>query len=96
MQRSEEDELLEDAKTLYEYVKQNLKINSDGTAELDHEAAPPEFDLKYSRTSERKTYSIITDDTKERFTVRFSSERAHDIRKHEIGETVETVSSNNG
>ena len=95
LQMSAEDELLKEAKTLYEYVRQNLKINSDGTADLNHKAAPPEFDLTYLRISERKTYSIITDDTKERFTVRLSSERARNIRMHEIGETVEKVSSNN-
>jgi hypothetical protein len=75
---------------LYDFVRENLVINQDGTVELPQENVPKDFDLHYSRMSERKTYSVVSEN-EEQFDVILCYESPRDIKKGEYDETKNLV-----
>jgi hypothetical protein len=87
---SEDNELLEEVDILYDFVRENLVINQDGTVKLPQEHVPKDFDLHYSRMSERQKYSV-TSYNEEQFDVTLCYENPHDIEKGECSRTKNLV-----
>lgn len=86
----EDEELRDEVEILYEYVRENLVITQDGKVNLLQHNVPEDFDLHYSRMSERKIYTVTSEDD-EKFDVIICYESPRDIKKGDYDDTKNSV-----
>lgn len=62
-----------EVEALFNFIRDNMTVKPNFGLELLQENLPSDFDLRYARVSERRTYPFTTEDN-EQFTVKLSYE----------------------